>query len=310
MQKRKGRSKGRMLKGGRKNKGERAAASSMQELNVGPQAEGQAESLPIPILSDALSASTDWNNMKTRKELVKQIAKLVRMPFRVLWWYNVLPYVVLFLVCWLLYILIRGPGDGVLSGIGSGTSAAYNTTKGLFATMFGWIGVVFAKIRSLLTPSYKIQMFFRSISPFQGSIPTVPRQQMMSGRCDNLRWIQDSAEGAQGFCHSAIRPLDLIWTLDVSKMPEYFELPLERRMQLNPKMKVRIPYSEHPQDSFYVPECDKATFFDVIDPTTKKEVLAPLFEDTGMKCKLKEVPSTLYTAKTREAGEDLTVAFR
>ena len=271
----------------------------------------------VDSIKDGADLDIKFKKAQQIERLVDQVKKIAQMPIRVAWWFNAMPYIVLFLVCFLLYILIKGPAGSPLSsavgGISSTTSEAYNTTKGFFAKAFGWLTVFWAKLRSFMTPNYRVQMFFRSISPFQGSIPSVPRQQMMSGRCDNLRWIDSSTEGTAGYCLSSVRPNDFIWNLDISKMPEYFELPLERRMQLTPKMRIRIPYvrgDPNAKDTFFIPDCKNATFVDVIDPVTKKEVPAPLFEDTGMMCKLKELPSSLFTAKTRGEGEDLTVAFR
>lgn len=150
----------------------------------------------------------------------------------------------------------------------------------------------------LFRPSYRLRLFFRMFIPFRGNEGTIPRPTMTAGRCDHLNWVQDTPDGARGFCFSAVRPKDIEWLLDMSKTPEYFDLPEARKKQYDAQMKVRIPYSEQPQDSFFVPMCDKAVFADTGKP-------ANLFEDTGTTCKLLELPSKGYNTMVRKKEASL-----
>lgn len=239
------------------------------------------------------------------RRFVRSIQRIAKWPYGVILWFNIVPYIVLGIIIYTIYVLIKSPNNNVYTKIGSGTKKVYTTGKTWWQKIWAVITWPFRKLKELIKPSYKFRLFIRSISPFQGALPSTQRQQMMSGRCDHLRWIQDTSDGAQGFCHSAIRPKDIVWEMDMSKLPEYFELPDERRAEMQSRLKIRIPYSVYPQDSFYVPECDRATFIDYKD-ANGNEMPAPLFEDTGMACKMREVPSMKYTKRVRARNEGLS----
>ena len=201
------------------------------------------------------------------------------------------PYLVLILIIVLIIVLVKHP-------------SALSPSRPVSAIGRAWDWLM-SKLpfSGLITNS---RMIFQSYSLSPPKIPCIPRTVMMSGRCDQLRWIQDASDGAKGFCYSAIRPKDIIWDIDKTQMPEYRQLPDVRRNEVDARMKIRIPYSPAPEDSFFVPRCDLATYKDVMDPKDPtKELPANLLDDTGLTCKFREVPSTRYVAKERAPDGNL-----
>ena len=205
-------------------------------------------------------------------------------------------YIVLFIIILIIILAVNGAFSS-----GGLFSRKYDSTTSFFGKLWYYLTAPFAFISKKLGP------YTTSVTLFPKEPVTIPREQLYSGRCDQIRWIQDNADGEKGFCYSSIRPNDIIWDLEKTKMPEYFNLPQIIRSQADYKMKVRIPYSQTPEDSFYVPRCDLATFAGTVDPNDpKKEISAAgLFEDTGTTCKLKEMPSKTYKAMQRKKDDNL-----
>jgi hypothetical protein len=142
---------------------------------------------------------------------------------------------------------------------------------------------------SFISPDTRMKLY--SINPFGTSQPTIPRPIIHSGRCDNLSFFEDSSEGQQGHCEVSQIPDDIVWTIDESQLPEYVSLPSDLQKKLTPKLTIRIPYTKNPEESFFVPQCDKATY---ADNTPVK-----LYNDLGMSCSLNQ-PSIINATKTEQ----------
>lgn len=211
------------------------------------------------------------------------------------------PYLVIVLIIVVIVLLVKKPEIFVAP-----VQAVYSIPADMVAATSSWSDYLWSWVPKI-DLGYRWRLFAASVSPYPTKLNTIPRQNMMSGRCDNLRWLQDAPDGAKGFCWSAIRPKPIIWELDLSKMPEYFELPTPRKQDIDTKLKVKIPYSSNPEDSFYVPRCDLATFEGVPDENdpTKEMSAAHLLEDTGTTCRLRELPSNGYTAMQRKSKNNL-----
>lgn len=126
--------------------------------------------------------------------------------------------------------------------------------------------------------SHETKMFINSYNPGGKTPKTTPRPLMKSGRCDNISFVEDSQEGTYGNCESTKIPDDIIFDIDQSQIPEYISLPKNLKKTLEPGLHIRIPYSKTPEETFYVPQCDKATYSDGSP--------VDLYDEAGMSCKL------------------------
>lgn len=156
----------------------------------------------------------------------------------------------------------------------------------------------FQVIIDFFTPGYRMRTFLNMFSPNGPRYNAIPRTQMKSGRCDNLRWIQVNndmdksvvlnMDGQAGKCYSAVLPKDIVWELDPNRMGELYELPKARQDQLKSKMTVTIPYTSDDSikdgNTFFYPRCNDAYFGN--NPNDK----ANMFEDLGTSCKITSYP--------------------
>lgn len=210
------------------------------------------------------------------------------------------PYLVLAFVIFIIVMLLRS-GSTTSTTSSRSTSvppenrAAFSTIKSKTQNTIDSIRNKLRVITDFFTPGYRTKAFLAMFSATGPRYNAIPRPQMRSGRCDNLRWIQIDndldkkavldMDGQVGKCYSAIRPKSIVWELDASKMSELYELPAERQDAIKRNMKVTIPYTSDDSikdgNTFFYPRCDAAYYGD--NPNNK----ADMFEDLGTSCKIK-----------------------
>jgi hypothetical protein len=233
-------------------------------------------------------------------------------------WKNAAPYVVLAVVIITLVVFMKNT-NSIISNRRSNISTAkrikQSANKNLnpsnyyiirqIQKLWSWILSKFKKIiDKILAPLYRIRQFTGMISGGAHDNSPILRQRIESGRCDNLKWVETTAEGTKGYCNNSIHPIDLTWKIDTTKTPEYFDLPQIRKQQLENYLTVKIPWDKSPNATFYVPKCDKAYY----PATCTKEGIcqkADLFEDVGLACRLKDdkLP-TQYPGPPNEATKN------
>jgi hypothetical protein len=227
-------------------------------------------------------------------------------------WRNAAPYVVLGIVLIVLVLALKGglgfgskgKSGGKPSSFGNPIAALRRAASGVSRAASGAkrklvekehyiirkIKQLFQKIakffQKLFHPLYKVKQFTNIVSG--GAHDTgFDRTKIESGRCDNMKWVETTAEGAKGQCDNTVHPIDLTWKLDNTKTPEYFDLPQVRKAQLDKYSTVKIPWDVNPEASFYVPQCEKAYY-----PQTCKSngicEKADMFEDLGLSCRPKD----------------------
>jgi len=186
-------------------------------------------------------------------EAVKTIPeKIAILGYIGIFIYVVLPYIVLITVIILIYYYCNGGKRG-----GSSTNKKQRSS-------------------SLLSSGARQNLY--SINPFGAPLPTIARPIIYSGRCDNINFIEDSAEGNAGHCEVSQVPDDITWSIDEAQLPELISLPSDLQKSLQPKLSITIPYTKNPEESFFVPQCDQAKYSD--------NTPATLYTDLGMSCAL------------------------
>jgi hypothetical protein len=224
------------------------------------------------------------------------------------------PYIVLAFVIFVIVMLMKGGSAASMRSRRRTTDpkkrSAFATVKSKWENLLDKILDKFAVIINFFTPGYRMRMFFNMFSPTGPRYNAIPRPQMKSGRCDNLRWIQIDndldknvvldMDGKAGKCYSSIRPKNIVWELDASKMGELYELPTKRQEDIKRNMTVTIPYTSDDSikdgNTFFYPRCDAAYYGN--DPENK----ADMFEDLGTSCKIKVHP----LLKSKYSVADLT----
>jgi hypothetical protein len=233
------------------------------------------------------------------------------------------PYIVLALVIFVIVMLMKG-GAAAASrsrrvGINDPTKRSeFAKVKSRTENIMDAFLKKFQVIIDFFTPGYRMRTFLNMFSPNGPRYNAIPRTQMKSGRCDNLRWIQVNndmdksvvlnMDGQAGKCYSAVLPKDIVWELDPNRMGELYELPKTRQDQLKNKMTVTIPYTSDDSikdgNTFFYPRCNDAYFGN--DPNDK----ANMFEDLGTSCKITSFPlaKALYNQSLKKS--DLVATMR
>ena len=134
----------------------------------------------------------------------------------------------------------------------------------------------------------------------------VSRDQMTSGRCDNMYHIDSSSDGTDGNCTASQVPH--AYKFDIkpeSMMPEWNMLPdkFKKDVTDNNKLTLYMPYTRATtqggaESTFYVPQCD-ATYY--IDKDGNKQTV-DLYSNNELSCGLTEKRSTLYNQYKTRAG--------
>ena len=140
--------------------------------------------------------------------------------------------------------------------------------KSQFTGVFGSIYLYFYKIWSSITVPPQINRLLNTFNQYNDGGPTVPRTLINSGRCDNIKWIENTGDGKMGSCDSAIRPQDLTWKLDPGLNSEFRSGNFQEyasKNGLDPKQwtnntNVIIPWDRSPETTFFVPQCEQAYF--------------------------------------------------
>jgi len=143
--------------------------------------------------------------------------------------------------------------------------------------------------------SWQINQFMSALNPLGSTGATVPRN-LIPGRCDMTKWIPNASDKSK--CDATQRPKDIIWSLDLSKMgSDYSNLPDKIKNNNSKYRNILIPYDKSPEASFYVPQCDKAVYYDTCTDVNDLSTCqpAPLFDDLGLSCALKKQKSQSYT---------------
>ena len=226
-----------------------------------------------------------------------------------------IPYVVLLLFLLCLYLVLTGGFGGSSSSSSSSSSNSVAEMKkyelmirNQFSGVFGTIYLYFHNIWQSLTVPPQIKLVMNTFSQYKDGGPTVPRTLINSGRCDNIQWIETTADGQMGTCASAIRPKDLTWTLKPSSNPElngeeftkYADAnKIDKKQWLN-NTNVIIPWDRSPETTFFVPQCEQAYFANQCRPANNGTcapnehwahgyccVKANLLKEQGLTCGLK-----------------------
>ena len=196
----------------------------------------------------------------------------------------------------------------------------------------GFFYVIWNQFKSIFRIPPQLKLLFNGFSQYGDGGPTVPRALLKSGRCDNIQWIEKTGDGKSGTCESAIRPRDLIWTLDTQLNPEFSDTntngggfiayaaknKIDTQQWLN-NTNVVIPWDRSPTTTFFVPQCEEAYFAKQcrVEPNSKKCektehwangyccIKANLLKEQGLTCGLKTfaLPSAAnfkITSKNKE----------
>jgi hypothetical protein len=208
---------------------------------------------------------------------------------------NATPYIVLILLIVMIILISRGSDvTRPIRKLNDRRKREFAKAKSRLQKIRDWIRDKLQWFRAmfrLIAPGYRVRLFIRMFLPFRGKQPTVPRYRLRSGRCDNVRWLQEDRDGQRGYCYSAIRPKDIEWELDETRLTEFYTLPRSQRERMLKKMKVYIPYTtDHitrsSKNSFFVPQCEKARYEDGTP--------AHLLSDSGTTCLLNTKSLTQY----------------
>lgn len=144
------------------------------------------------------------------------------------------------------------------------------------------INRVFGPILKILAFDSSTKGFLRMMNPMAKQVPSVPREQLKSGRCDNMKFVENRNQ-----CEATVKPDDILWELDISKFPEYYNLPIAEQKRLEKRLKVYIPWQQNA--SFYVPQCNKARFQGEVEGSASKLLL-----ENGTTCRLNEIKSEKF----------------
>lgn len=176
-----------------------------------------------------------------------------------------MPYIILGIVIYLIYCACNNQSAW-------GNAKKTNTSKSDL-----WIQRQLKKADPKYWLSHDTKIFINSFGGDKKP-KTTPRPLMKSGRCDNISFVEDSPQGVYGHCESTKIPDDIIFDIDQSQIPEFISLPANLKKVLEPRLHIKIPYTKKPEESFYVPQCDKATYSD--------GTAVDLYDEAGMSCKL------------------------
>jgi hypothetical protein len=184
-----------------------------------------------------------------------------------------IPYVILmlFLVC--LYLLFTGGFSSSSKSTSKSNSVAEmlkyeQMIKSQFTGFFGSIYLYFYKIWSSISVPPQINRLLNTFNQYNDGGPTVPRTVVTSGRCDNIKWIENTGDGKMGTCTSTIRPQDLTWKLDSQLNSEFRSGSFQDYAKANGldssqwvnNTNVIIPWDRSPETTFFVPQCEQAYF--------------------------------------------------
>lgn len=257
----------------------------------------------IRIMSEMTAKEVAEALERRRIKAMERMAKSNFKLFMVAILKDLSPYIVLVLVIVLFIMLVRGTFGKTIRRVDKKRAQAFSKAKSRWKRFIAWIKAKLAPIRKFVTPGYKMRLFFQMIMPFGSENKGIPRQRIQSGRCDNMRWIQLNAndapqldlDGEKGYCFSAIRPENIEWSIEPSKIPDFFDLPQNVQKGLQSRMKIVIPFDQESSikngNTFFIPRCDKAYYKDLKTPDGQR-VPAPLLDELGTSCRLKSYPFT------------------
>jgi hypothetical protein len=233
-----------------------------------------------------------------RVKAMERMAKSNMSLFLLAFLKDLSPYIVLVVIIFIVILLSKGKlSTRPLRRLDAKRKKEFARAKSRWYRIKQWFLTKFLWVRNILTPSYRVRLILNMLMPFGGKNNQIPRQRIMSGRCDNHRWIQVNEkgeydvdmDGRRGYCFSAIRPKDIEWELDMSRMPDFHDLPEEAKKDFQKMKNVVIPYDTEDTvkdgNTFFVPRCDKAYFKDFKDERGQPKKVTML-EDTGTSCKL------------------------
>lgn len=287
--------------------GSPVAAANNLTVNTGPMpsytAADKARELELDMQEQAERNEQHKMGLESRRvRAMNRMAKSNFSLFLLAFLKDLSPYIVLAVV---ILVIIGGAKSASafrpLRDLDAKRKKEFSKAKSRFERLKTWIKTKLKWLIKLITPSYRVRLFVRMLLPFGGKGNQIPRQRIMSGRCDNHRWIQVNEngdpdldmDGRRGYCFSAIRPENIEWELDVSRMPDYNDLPQQTKKSMQSRMTVVIPYDDETSvkdgNTFFVPRCDKAYYKNAKD-ANGKNVPATLLEDMGTSCKLGSHP--------------------
>lgn len=145
---------------------------------------------------------------------------------------------------------------------------------------------------NVFRPDYRIRSFLNMFS--KPNEARLPREKIDSGRCDNVNRIETTQEGAGGYCVAAKVPEDISWDVDVTRITDWEKLPENVKNQ-NSKLKIYMPYvttTIGPEDTFYVPQCDKTYYKD----ENGVDVPVQLYANAGLNCERLSFSRPTYDA--------------
>ena len=209
-----------------------------------------------------------------------------------------MPYLVLFIVFAVILFALK-----------KGSTPPRPTSKANLRKNLGYIGKLLKTIKNQFSFGPTFKKMARMISFTGADTPSISRPGLNSGRSDNVIWVETDGEGnlvqegEMGYSETTTIPDNIYWKMDLSRMPEYSQLPEYIRKQIKNQTEIIIPWDQNSEQSFYVPQCEKAVFAKSCDPNDPKNLSkctrADLFEDNGMSCRLKEQTSLSYTGGKR-----------
>ena len=224
-----------------------------------------------------------------------------------------MPYIVLCIFLYVVYSILTGGFGSSSSNEGNSVSELQrnaeilkNQFTGIFGSVYLYFYNIWLKITSFFRLPQPIRKLLAMYSQYRDGGPTVPRTTIDSGRCDNIQWIETTADGKQGSCDSAIRPRDLIWKLQPNLYNSEFKAESDflkkhpnTSAYLN-NLNIVIPWDKTPETTFFVPQCEQAYFANQCRSVSEEKcndneqyadgyccVKANLLKEQGLTCGLK-----------------------
>jgi hypothetical protein len=210
-----------------------------------------------------------------------------------------MPYIVLILFLIALYYIFSGGASSSNTNKSNSVSEIEKQKEMLenqFTGFFGSIYLFFYKIwqtfTSFMTLPQPLRKLLSAFSQYKDGGPTVPRTTLDSGRCDNIQWIETTKDGQAGSCDSAIRPQDLLWTLNPQLNSEFREGSEFLNKNKNTSawtnnLNIIIPWDKSPQTTFFVPQCEQAYFANQCRPELNSSACTTAEQWTDGNCCIK-----------------------
>lgn len=246
------------------------AAANATQMDVAKNLIGIANA-SVADKSSVLDSRKATNELLT---MVGKIAHPATSPLATLWT-SLAPYVALGIVVMFLITMSRG-------GFGGGGSSQRPTPG--------------QRTRSNKKGSSRWRIFNMRFNPFAGrNTPSIPRNLLGGGRCDNVQWLEDRHS-----CYRTTNPPPLKTDLNVGRLREIAQIHPELVMhylrlrgidvkRLEDVFSILTPWELDPERGIFTPKCSVSVY------NNQSKSPARLWRDVGNNCIMNEEKQKTYT---------------